>query len=110
MIEISQEQWRWLVILGLGGLVLLVAMFVYCVRSARFAYFGERWVRSAGSFKRAAIELRTFEERTDELLVMHACRFPPGALVRVDRETIEELIHQADRASRARDIGGGPGL
>jgi hypothetical protein len=109
MIAMDEETWRWLVALGFCVLVLVIGMFVYVVKASRLAYLGERWIRAAGSRRRAAVELRNFEHMTETLLVQHGYRFPPGLLVSIDRESIERLIEAADQAER-REGGGGPGL
>jgi hypothetical protein len=105
MITITEETWRQLVVMGLGCLVLLVAMFVYVVRSARLAYLGESWIRAAGSRRRAVRALTEFEHETEALVVEHAYRWPDGLLVAMDRENVERLI---ERYSPQKF--GGPGL
>lgn len=111
MIEMTEETWRLFIVLGIGGLVLLVAMFVYCVRCARAAYLGEKWWQAAGTHRRAIQALHAFEHETEALVVQHAYRFPAGLLVSIDRENVERLIEQADRREAMRDNGGGgPGI
>lgn len=105
MIQITDDQFRFLIVMGLGSLVLLAAMFIYCVRSARLAYLGERWVHAAGSYGRAARALRDFDIETDALIVEHAHRWPAGILVLHNRESVEALI-----ARHASAKFGGPGL
>jgi hypothetical protein len=104
MITMTEEQFRALLALGLGSLVLLVGMFVYCVRCSRFAYLGEAWIRAAGSYRRAARALTEFTHETEALVVASAYRWPHGTVVRMDRETVENLN------ALAADRGGGPGL
>lgn len=108
MIEITEQQWRMLMVLGIGAVIILVAMFVYCVRCARLAYLGERWVMAAGSHRRAARALQDFDLETDALVVEHAHRWPEGVLVRMDRENVEALIRRY--APPTGQQFGGPGL
>lgn len=108
MIEISEEQWRMVLALGICSVVVLVGMFAYCARCARLAYLGERWVLAAGSYRRAARALQDFDLETDALVVEHAYRWPEGVLVRMDRENVESLIRRYGPTGQR--CGGGPGL
>ena len=107
MITITEEQWRMILVLGICSVVVLVAMFVYCVRCARLAYLGERWVLAAGSHRRAAQALQDFDHETDALVVEHAYRWPEGVVVRMDRENVEALIRRYGPTGQQ---FGGPGL
>lgn len=107
MIELTDANFRTLIMLAGGSLALLVGMFVYLLRSARSSYLGDRWITAAGSYDRAAVELRRFDAETEALVVQHGSRFPPGILTRVDRRTVEFLIAVADRRESDRKFVGG---
>lgn len=131
MVEITDAQWRVLMWLGAGVLVSLVSMFAYVVKTAREAYLGHRWVQAAGSYERAARELRRFDCETDALLIQHAGKLRPGQALTLDRVHIEKALgletpervgtlvlddgrrfpwHDGMRVTMAGDVGAGGGV